>query len=259
MFASKKSTPGLKGMNCYDSMQRCPREPEIYLAIRHHSMPFLQKNLPPKPSSYGNFFDPQLTAEMEEKLMTPGSSNTALTAAKTCFKGATFIFIFPFYFLFCLFPQWAIAQLVPLLQMIVKNVVYPMVKPLFYLARMLTSPIFKLAKTIASNIKKIGIKISADIAAAKRRANTFTAPVVALCQKLFFLAKPIFSTASKIAFYPATRGAASLQSILIAFKIIGNYSIQDMIRFGNTLLNFNLIQQDTETKKRTPASEGNQK
>lgn len=99
------------GTPCYDSWQKSQKVPDIYLAIRYHGMPALQKN-PVDPSAKKNAFVSELEKELQQKFDATDLS-PFLLAMKRCLT-AFFSFLFlPFYFFFTYIPNLIKSKLIP--------------------------------------------------------------------------------------------------------------------------------------------------
>jgi hypothetical protein len=115
------------GSQTRDSMQRCPQQADIYLAIRYHGRPALQKN-PVYPvvaskSMFGGDFEEELRQKFESTGIAPWMLQVQ-NALKALFTGV----LYPFYLLFSFIPSWVAQKVFPVIVSTYKAVSEPLIK-----------------------------------------------------------------------------------------------------------------------------------
>jgi|GEM_PF-7134729 len=117
------------GTPCFDSIQRSPQQADIYLAIRYHGRPELQKN-PVYPSTKRkSIFDIGLNKDLEEQFNSKELAPWLISIQKAMKSLFTGLFL-PFYILFSYIPKWFAIKIYPVLMEMYVKVSEPLKKAL---------------------------------------------------------------------------------------------------------------------------------
>lgn len=109
----------LDGKGCRDSIRKSERDSDLFLSIRHHSMPFIidEREAKVKLNGEGSHNSNSLDARVKEQFV-----SGALPVLSTISKFISLVFVFPFHFLFQQLPELITDAIIVPLASIVKKI-----------------------------------------------------------------------------------------------------------------------------------------